>query len=53
MIEDDRCRSDNLGRSIRDFLDAGRVVARMLLSVSGIDEEVDDALDNGGESRGS
>lgn len=48
MMEDDLCLSAMRGRSMRLFLDAGRIDEKGLISVSD-PEERDDALDSGGE----
>jgi hypothetical protein len=48
MIEDDLCLSAMRGRSIRLFLEAGRIDENGLTSASE-PEDRDDALDNGGD----
>lgn len=47
IIEEDLCLSDILGRSKRDFLFGCFV---KVVSVSDDEDEVEDALDNGGDS---
>lgn len=49
MIEDDLCLSDILGLSKRVFLEIGRDVERWF-SDSDADDELDDALESGGDS---